>query len=303
MRFMNLSIIIVNYNTRKLLENCLNSLFLYCKKELTSGEYEIIVVDNSSKDGSVEYLRELCFNDTYHQYISLIANINNSGFAKANNIGIKEAKGDLILLLNSDTEVKNGAIQGMVEFMSDPPTLKSFGEAKGVATCKILLGNGKIDPACHRGFPTLWNAFCYFTRFEKLFTKFKIFSGYHQYYKNLDSVHEVDAISGAFFMVSRKVIDDVGLLDEDYFMYGEDLDWCYRIKQAGYKIWYNPNFQIIHYKKQSGRDSGDSEVKKSTQKYFWQTMKIFYEKHYVKKYPKIVNWFVEKIIGNLGSFV
>jgi GT2 family glycosyltransferase len=285
---MNLSIIIVSYNTKKLLENCLNSLFSHCKKELESGEYEIIVVDNGSSDGSIDMVQSSKFK--VQSSINLIQNKTNLGFSKANNIGIKQAKGNLILLLNSDTEVKQGSIQGMVSFMNNLPA------EKGAATCKILLENGKMDPACHRGFPTPWNAFCYFAKLETILPEFKFFSGYHQYFKNLKTIHEVDAISGAFFMTSKKVIEKVGMLDEDYFMYGEDIDWCYRIKQAGFSIWYNPDFQITHFKKKSGRDSGSSQIKKTTQKHFWKTMQIFYEKHYLQKYPKIINLVVLKFL-------
>jgi GT2 family glycosyltransferase len=290
---MNLSIIIVNYNTRKLLENCLNSLFDHCKKELENGEYEVIIVDNGSSDGSNNLIQSSKFR--VQSFIKWIQNKANLGFSSANNIGIKQAKGDLILLLNSDTVIKSGSIQGMVSFMNNLPA------EKGASTCKILLENGGLDPACHRGFPTPWNAFCYFVKLEALFPEFSIFSGYHQYFKNLKTIHEVDAISGAFFMTSKNVIEKVGALDEDYFMYGEDLDWCYRIKQAGYTVWYNPDFQITHFKKKSGRDSVSSEVKKTTQKHFWKTMQIFYEKHYLKKYPKIINLVVLKFLNILSK--
>jgi GT2 family glycosyltransferase len=285
---MSLSIIIVNYNTKQLLENCLNSLFLHCQKELENNEYEIIVVDNGSKDNSSDLIQSSKFK--VQSSIEWIQNIDNLGFSAANNIGIKRAKGDLILLLNSDTVVKVNSVQGMVAFMNNLPA------EKGASTCKILLENGKMDSACHRGFPTPWNAFCYFTKLEWLLPEFKIFSGYHEYYKNLKIIHEVDAISGAFFMTSKNVIEKVGLLDEDYFMYGEDLDWCYRIKQAGFSIWYNPDFTITHFKKKSGRDSDSSSIKKTTQSHFWKTMKIFYEKHYLKKYPELVNFIVLRFL-------
>lgn len=306
---MNLSIIIVNYNTKELLTKCLMSLFRWCEEELKNGEYEIIVVDNGSSDGSVTETQNSQFP------IKIIKNETNLGFAKANNVGVKAAQGQNILLLNSDTEVNSLAIQKTLKFLEESKgdikgnyrsenrreTEKSseVGEM-GVVTCRVSLNNGKIDPACHRGFPTPWNAFCYFLKLEKLFPKFKFFSGYHQYYKDLSSIHEIDAISGAFFMVRREVIDVVGLLDEDYFMYGEDLDWCYRIKAAGYRIIYNPSYSIVHHKKKSGRDTGNVELQKKTQRHFWQTMRIFYEKHYVKKYPRIVNATVLFLLKMLG---
>ncbi len=290
---MNLSIIIVSYNTKDLLLKCVNSLYKFCKKELANKEYEIIIVDNGSTDDSIEQI--LNYTQKTQNEIKIIENKENLGFAKANNIGIRASHGDLILLLNSDTEVKENSVQGMVTFMKNLPA------EKGAVTCKILLPNGQIDPACHRGFPTPWNAFCYFVSLEWLFPEFKIFSGYHQFYKNLNKIHEVDAISGAFFMTSRNVIEKVGLLDEDYFMYAEDIDWCYRMKQAGFTIWYNPNFEIVHYKKKSGRSSSKPEVKKQTQKYFWQTMKIFYEKHYLNQYPKQLTFIILNVLKYLSK--
>ncbi len=288
-----LSIIIVNYNTRELLEKCLGSLFKYCSQELENQEYEIIVVDNGS-----DKIQNSKFK--IQNYGKFIQNKDNLGFARANNQGIKIAGGDYVLLLNSDTEVKEGTIQGMLRFIGDGGVKGNLGKNMGVVTCRILLENGKMDPACHRGFPTPWNAFCYFTGLEKLFPKIKLFSGYHQYYKDLKLIHEVDAISGAFFMIRRNVIHRVGLLDEDYFMYGEDLDWCYRVKQSGFSIWYNPQFEIIHYKKQSGREAQSSTLQKQTQKYFWLTMRIFYEKHYLKKYPGIINFTVLNLLKLFG---
>jgi hypothetical protein len=247
--------------------------------------------------------------------LKIIENESNLGFAKANNIGIKAAQGKNILLLNSDTEINSLAIQKTLKFLEESRgdvrgnySDENTGETEkssevggiGVVTCKVLLNNGKIDPSCHRGFPTPWNAFCYFAKLEKLFPKLKLFSGYHQYYKDLSSIHEVDAISGAFFMIRRNVTHDVGVFDEDYFMYGEDLDWCFRIKAAGYRIMYNPSYSIIHHKKKSGRASGDIELKKKTQRYFWQTMRIFYEKHYLKKYPRIINLIAIKTLKMLS---
>jgi GT2 family glycosyltransferase len=181
----------------------------------------------------------------------------------------------------------------MVKFADGLPKL-------GAATCRIELPSGKIDPACHRGFPTPWNALAYIFGLEKLFPKLKIFGGYHQGWKNYSSPHEVDVISGAFFMIPRKVIDKVGLLDESFFMYGEDIDWCFRIKQAGFEIWYNREVKILHYKKQSGRDKKDEGrrtkdegiIKRQAEYHFAHTMEQFYRKHYVDKYPRLVNWVV-----------
>lgn len=263
-----LSVVIVSYNTRELLRQCLRSLG---KKP----NWEIIVVDNGSADGSREEAKKY----------KAIFNAQNLGFAKANNQGIKIAKGKYILLLNSDTEASPDAVAAMVQFMDEH-------NDAGAATCKVILPDGTPDPACHRGFPTPWAAFTYFAGLEKLFPKSELFGQYHQGYKDRNTVHEIDSPSGAFFLVRRKVIDDVGMLDEHYFMYAEDLDWAYRIKVAGWKIYYNPAVSILHKKKQSGRAHEDESRRVQTEKYFYQTMKLFYEKHYAKRY----GWFMTQLV-------
>jgi len=171
----------------------------------------------------------------------------------------------------------------------------------GAMTCRVELSGGKIDPASHRGFPTPWNAFCYFSGLEKLFSKSKLFSGYHHGWKNFEKTHQIDVCSGAFLLTRKKVIGKIGLLDEDFFMYGEDIDWCFRIKKTGLEVFYYPHTKIIHYKGQSGRKkildkdiSNDisKKIKKTSKRNFYETMKLFYEKHYKNKYPKIVYWLV-----------
>lgn len=283
---MNLSIIVVNYNTKELLKKCLDSLFRYCDREIDAGEYEIIIVDNGSSDNNFDV-------SIHRNKARIIKNEENLGFAKANNLGMRKAKGKYILLLNSDTVVDGATIQKMLEFAESKKNL-------GAATCRVELGNGMLDPACHRGFPTPWNAFCYFLGLEKLFPKINFFSGYHQYFKDLNSVHEVDAISGAFFLIPWQVVEKAGMLDEDYFMYGEDLDWCFRIREMGYSIWFNPKASITHFKKRSGRAATDAVLKRQTQRYFWETMRIFYEKHYMEKYPRLVSSFVLQILKLLS---
>ena len=269
-----LSVIILNYNTKELLKGCLksvlDSLFLIQNSEM-------IVVDNGSSDGSVEMVR-----DKFSK-VKLIVNSKNLGFAKGNNLGMKVAEGNYILLLNSDTMVEKETLPKVVKFMEENPKV-------GVATCRVELADGELDPACHRGFPTPWASLTYFFGLEKLFPKSKIFGQYHQTYKDLHTTHEIDSPSGSFYLVRRKTIDEVGLLDEDFFMYGEDLDWSFRIKQAGWKIMYVPEVKITHFKKQSGRENVDLEERKRATDHFYQTMKLFYRKHYQDKYPFFVNW-------------
>jgi GT2 family glycosyltransferase len=240
---------------------------------------EIIVCDNASTDGTIEMVRKE-FPD-----VLVIQNSGNDGFAAGNNPGIKRAKGRYILLLNSDTEVTSTVMKSMITFMDSHPKA-------GAATCKLILTDGSMDPACHRGFPTPWSAFTYFTKLEKLFPTSRLFGQYHQGYKDLTKPHEVDSISGAFFMVRSEVIKQVGLLDEDFFMYAEDIDWAYRIKKAGWQIWFTPVVSVIHKKKQSGRSHADRGRRIKTQTFFIIYNKLFYTKHYEHVYPRWVTWLV-----------
>ena len=276
MKTIDVSVIILNFNTLELTKIAIEKLLA---SKLHKFSMEIIVCDNASTDGTDQMMKK------EFPEILFIQNGGNVGFAAGNNPGIKIAKGRYILLLNSDTEVAENTIATMITFMDEHPTC-------GASTCKLLLMDGSMDPACHRGMPTPWNALTYYLKLEKLFPKCKGFSGYHQLYKDLTTIHEVDCISGAFFLVRREVIDTVGMLDESYFMYGEDIDWAYRIKEAGWKIWYNPTVTILHKKKQSGRSHASRERRIKTQTMFITYNKLFYTKHYEKKYGPIVTWLV-----------
>lgn len=268
-----LSIVIVNYNTRELLLLCLRTVFEAKNDSITE---EVIVVDNGSKDQSAEEVRKK-FPD-----VKIFQNQENLGFSRANNIGIKAAKGRYILLLNSDTELHPGVLEYMVQLMDKDPKV-------GVSTCRVELPDGKMDPACHRGFPTPWAALTYFTGLEKLFPHSKLFGQYHLGFKDLTTIHEIDSPIGAFFLVRKKVIDEVGLLDEAFFMYGEDLDWAFRIKKAGWKIMFCPDEIIIHKKKQSGRANANETLRKETDAYFYEAMILFYKKHYRQRYGFLIS--------------
>lgn len=271
---MELSIIIVNFNTKDITRVCLDSI----RKWSEGAVWEVIVVDNGSTDGSREMLK------TYPG-ITLILNKKNLGFAKANNKGIKIAKGKYILLLNSDTEIREDSIQTMLRFMDGH--LKA-----GAATCKLELASGAMDPACHRGFPTPWASFTYMIGLEKLLPRFPLVAAYHMGYKNMTIPHQVDCISGAFFLARREAVNEVGLLDEDYFMYAEDIDWAYRFKQKGWEIWFNPEASVLHKKKQSGRSNTLRSRQVITERYFHLSNWLFYKKHYEKKYGPIVSLFI-----------
>ncbi len=243
-----LSVIILNYNTQDYLKNLLTSIAGSLKEGFS---LEIVVVDNASYDKSCQMVKK------NFPEVFLIENKENQGFAKACNQGANKVQGDYFLFLNSDTKVEKETFLKMVKF---------FKEKKSVAaaTCRLNLASGKLDPSCHRGFPTLWNAFCYFLGLEKLFPKFKVFSSYHQTWKNLDTTHEVDVISGAFFMIKRRIFQELKGFDERFFMYAEDIDLCKRIKDKRYKI--------------------------------------FYEKHYERKYPKMLKYLVFTGIWIISKF-
>jgi hypothetical protein len=271
-----LSVVILNYNTVELTRKCLQTVFA---SNLGKYTMEVIVCDNGSTDGSVEMITK-----EFPQVV-FIDNKKNLGFAAGNNPGIKRAGGRYILLLNTDTEVPKKTLATMIGFMDGHP------EA-GAATCKLLLPDGTMDPACHRGFPTPWVAFTYLTKLEKLFPKTKLFGEYHQGYKGFNTIHEVDCIVGAFFLVRREVVKKVGMMDEEFFMYGEDIDWAYRIRQAGWKIFYNPTVTILHKKKQSGRSNILRKRRVVTEVYFHKYNWLFYKKHYATKYPAPLTWVV-----------
>ncbi|GAA0727047.1 glycosyltransferase family 2 protein [Clostridium malenominatum] len=260
---MDLSIIIVNYNTKELLKQTVESVINTVGQAVT---YEIIVSDNGSKDGSCEMIKES------FPGIKLIENNANLGFSKANNIAIKESKGRYILILNSDTVVKENCLQKSVAYMDNHP------EA-GVLGCRVVLPDGSLDKACKRGFPTPKASLHYILKLDKLFPGNKNFGRYHMGHLSEFETGEVDAVVGAFMMVRREAIDKVGLLDESFFMYGEDIDWCHRIKEGGYRIIYYPKALTIHYK---GASSKKKRVKTIYE--FHRAMYLFYNKHYRKKY-------------------
>ena len=275
------SVIIVNYNVRDFLHQSLLSL----QKALKGIRSEIFVVDNASDDGSAEMVRRR------FPRIRLIANAANLGFAKANNIALKEARGKFLLLINPDTIVQEDTIRVMREFLQNHP------EA-GLAGCKILNPDGSFQLACRRGFPTPWVAFTKIFGFSKLFPNTKIFGKYNLTYLKIEETYPVDAVSGSFMMVRKETFDQVGGLDERYFMYGEDLDWCYRIRQAGWRIFYVHSTQIIHYKGESTRRSSLDEIRT-----FYDAMHLFVKKHF--RSSKFFNSLLRLSIGvvSFAAFV
>ncbi|MFM9280016.1 glycosyltransferase family 2 protein [Paenibacillus jiagnxiensis] len=264
---MDVSILIVNYNTQRLTLDCLQSVFA----SRTQYRYEVIVIDNHSVDGSVEAIRE-----RYPQ-VTVIANQENTGFAKANNQGIEAAQGRYILLLNSDTLVQPDTLETMIGLMDRRPEL-------GAAGCKVILPDGSLDKACKRGFPTPSASFYYAFGFSKRFPHDPKYNQYQLGHLDPDDEYPVDVLVGAFMLVRREAIDQVGGLDETFFMYGEDIDWCYRIKEAGWGIYYYPRTYIVHVKGGSARRRPLKIIYE-----FHRAMWVFHRKHYFKKYSMITN--------------
>ncbi len=262
---MQLSIVIVNYNVRYFLEQCLHSVYR-SGKDL---DMEVFVVDNQSVDGSTEMVREK------FPRVRLIANDKNVGFSKANNQAIRKAKGKYVLLLNPDTVVEDDTLPKVVSFMEAHPDAGGLG-------VKMLDGQGRFLPESKRGLPTPGVAFCKIFGLSALFPKSKTFNRYHLGYLDHDETHQVDVLSGAFMLMRKEALDKTGLLDEKFFMYGEDIDISHRLVKAGYNNYYYPGARIIHYKGES--------TKKSSVNYvlvFYNAMIIFARKHFSEKNARI----------------
>jgi GT2 family glycosyltransferase len=280
-----LSIIILNYNGQFWLKKLLPTL----KKnylDKTKYQVELIVVDNASTDESVKLMRR------DFKWATTIESGRNGGFAFGNNVAIKGNQARYVMLLNSDTEFLNNKqsdLDQIIEYMDQDKNI-------AMVSPRVELSDGSLDPACHRGEPTPWTSFAYFTGLEKLFPKVKFFSGYHQSYKDLKTIHEVDACTGAAMIVRNSAIKKVGMLDEIFFMYAEDLDWCKRFRDAGYKIVFYPKIKIIHHKYKSGIKSSNKKTASFTQQHFYKTMLQYYDKHYKNKYPKFVRKIVEYFV-------
>jgi hypothetical protein len=278
---LDLAIVILNYNTAGLLRDCLHSL-RESRHDLT---VSVFVVDNASQDGSVALVQGEFPN------VELIANPANIGFSAGNNVALRrlgfgeDTGGDVtklpryVLLLNPDTIVPPTALADMVRFMDDHPRV-------GVAGPRVRRPDGSLDRACRRSFPTPTVSFYRMVGLSRLFPKSRRFNAYNLEYLPEDAVHPVDSVVGAYMQLRAQTILDVGLLDERFFMYGEDLDWAKRIKDAGWEIWYNGAVEITHVKEAASSQSAKARVD------FYEAMWLFYLKHYRRK----TNWFLDKAI-------
>ncbi len=271
---MKLSIVIVNYNVKYFLEHCLYSV----RNAIKGIETEVFIVDNNSVDGSQQMLKSK-FPD-----FTLIENNENVGFAKANNQAIRIAKGEYILLLNPDTVVEEDTFSKCIAFMDEHKDCGGLG-------IKMIDGHGKILKESKRGFPTPWASFCKMSGLTSLFPHSKRYAQYYMGHLSYEETNQVDILAGAYMMMRKECLDKVGLLDEDYFMYGEDIDLSYRITLGGYKNYYLHDAQIIHYKGES--------TKKASLNYvytFYNAMAIFAGKHLDGKQTKLYSLIIKLAI-------
>lgn len=276
---MKLSVVIVNYNVKAFLERALSSIVT----ALEGIPSEVFVVDNDSTDGSNQMVRER-FPDVH-----LIANNENVGFAKANNQALRQARGEIVCLINPDTLVQEDTFRTCLDYLDENPKVGAVG-------CKILNSDGTLQLSCRRSFPGPWVSLTKMLGLSKLFPKSKLFGRYNLTYLDPDEPAEVEALSGSFMVVRKETVDQVGLLDEDFFMYGEDLDWCYRIGLAGWKIMYLPQTQIIHYKGQSAKKAPFDSLR-----VFFGAMHLFVQKHFKKGWSVVPQWLLTLGIGIWGT--
>lgn len=289
MKKVDVSIVIVTYKSQDTIVECVDSVYESCKKN----SFEIVISDNSPDDSTQKIVEKKKYKN-----LTFIKNSDNVGFSRANNIGIKKTTGSYVLFLNPDMKLYPKTLDGMLDFM------RGHIDA-GASTCFVELINGKLDDSAHRGFPTPWRALAHFSGLAKIFPKSKLFAGYNMTYLDTSKTHEIEALAGSFMLVPRGVGEKLGWWDEDFFFYGEDLDFCYRIRKLGFKIYFVTEFHALHYK---GVSSGIKSVSKSITKADLETkiratnwrfdaMRIFYDKHYKDKYPVIFRELVLKGIS------
>jgi GT2 family glycosyltransferase len=288
-----LTVVMVTYQIRELIGACLESV-----RAASEGlAVDVAIVENGSTDGTLEVIRQ------EFPELELIDAGENLGFIRGNNVVLdrlvaERSAGRYVLLLNPDTVVRPETFRVMVDFMDAHPEY-------GGATCRVNLANCALDWACHRGFPTPWSALTHMLGLQKLFPHSRRFARYHLKWLDLDTTHEIDSPTGAFFMVRRETFYRIGGLDTDYFMYGDDLDWAYRIRETGARIAYHPATSIIHYKGVSTGLKGhsarwsraDTVQKIRRSRDFSNAMRIFYDKHLAASDPRPLRWLVRGAIA------
>lgn len=278
-----LAVIIVNYNTKELLEDCLSSVF---KADEPKNGLQVVVVDNGSKDGSLEVLARL---GKKHANLVTVLNSENLGFAKGNNVGVDASDAKHLLFLNSDTVIKRYSLVKPLKYLKAHPKV-------GAVTIRLYLKDGSIDYDNHRGFPTPWAAITKFSGLSTLLPKSTFFNSYHLGFRKIDKIHQIPVAAGSWLMMPTKLFRQIGMWDETYFFYGEDIDLCYRINHAGYKIIYYPKVSTLHLRgassglrKENAKTAVSSKANRlKVAKASTDAWRIFYKKFYRNKYPLFV---------------
>jgi GT2 family glycosyltransferase len=275
---MQLSVVLLSYNTRELTEQALRSVLA----AVEDVEAEVFVVDNASVDGSADMVEEK------FPQVHLLRNECNTGFAAGNNVALREVQGRYVLLLNTDTIVRRDTFKYLISFMEEHPQVGAVG-------CKILNPDGTLQLDSRRGFPTPIAAFCKMSGLSRLLPDHPTIARYNMTFLDPEKRAEVDVISGSCMLVRKEAMDEVGLLDEDYFMYGEDIDWCYRIHRAGWKIFYIPDTEIVHFRGESGRGVPLRVLYRKS-----KAMSIFVDKHMKDRYRFFPPWLLHVGIALYG---
>lgn len=274
---MDISFCVVSYNTKRLLLNCIDSLI---NADMAGVDYEIIVIDNASADGTVDALK------ADFPKVRIIENDENLGYTKAMNLGFTQSSGEYVVQLNPDAEVNKHTFNTLYTWMNENPDI-------GIASPKVLNGDGTLQMQCRRSFARPWDVLSYFLGLHRLFPKSKKFGGYLMTYLPENEISDVEAVSGSCMFIRRDVIMQIGLLDERYFAYQEDADFCFRAKNAGWRIVYNPNAEIIHY-----GGLGGSRNHPYRAIYEWhKSYYLYYRKNLRKDYIFLVNWVMYLAMG------
>ncbi|MFN2241250.1 MAG: glycosyltransferase family 2 protein [Anaerolineae bacterium] len=296
---LDLGIVIVNYNVRGFLRDCLASVY----DSRVDFTFDVCVVDNGSSDGSADLVA-----GEFPQ--ARLIRAENRGYAAGNNLGLQafgfgqdgSEAGDaastvpepvlprFVLLLNPDTILPPSALAEMMQFMGKHPQA-------GVAGPRLVRADGSLDRACRRSFPTPEVAAYRFLGLSRLFPNSPRFGRYNLTYLSPDLTTEVDSVVGAFMLIRGQALSEAGLLDEQFFMYAEDLDLCYRIKQRGWQVWYNSAVTVLHYKGQSSRQRSEFANLQ-----FYQTMRLFHDKHFKEQSSFLMNWLIYAGVGCMGGW-
>lgn len=288
-----LTIAIVTFNTRALLQDCLHHLLTL--PETPTLVDQLIVVDNASGDGSAQMVQ------AQFPQVTLIALPDNRGLTVASNLALRATQSEFLLYMGADAFPEPGALAGLVAYMAAHP-------AVGIATAQLRLRDGTLDMDAHRGFPTPWASLTHFTGLNKLFPHSPTFNQYFLGGERLDQPHAIDLCISHFMLTRRQLFAQIGEWDENFFLYGEDVDLCYRAKAAGYQIMYLPQFTVLHYKgasvgvrkQTSDLANASAETKLRVTKLSTEAMGRFYRKHLFARYPRPLSWAVLGAIQLLG---